>query len=118
MVVEIEKVISQLNDVAGVKGTFLVSMDGFIIAEALFREISKDDAGATLSASYGAISVSFDELKQGDVKFVIAEGEEGNVFLTSIDDSAVLGVISDTDASLGYIRIQMQKILPEVKSLL
>ncbi len=118
MVAEIEKIISKLNDISGVKGSFLVSMDGFIIAEVLPKDISKDDAGATLSASYGALTVSFGELKQGTVKFVIAEGANGNVFLISVEDSAVLGVLADTSANLGYIRMQMNKIVPELGALL
>jgi uncharacterized protein len=101
-----------------VQAAALVSLDGFIIASALPRDMQEDRVGAMSAAILGLGERAAAELGRGTLSQVFIEGADGYVLLLSAGDRAVLTVLAGKDAKLGLVLYDMKATAARIGDIL
>jgi predicted regulator of Ras-like GTPase activity (Roadblock/LC7/MglB family) len=113
---------AQLNDflkLDGISAAVVISRDGFVIeGESANGNLDKEAVGAVVSVGMGSLAVMANELQVGDLSQTMFESAKGTVVITSVGDSALLALVSDSSANLGNIRYQLKKRMPKLEAAL
>jgi hypothetical protein len=115
---EIGSVLKALAATDGVDAVVCVGHDGFVIDSVAGRGVDPDAIGAMVSTGLGAAVSVGRELSVGILSQAMMEYEKGVVIIASIGSDAVLAVLARTDASLGNVRLQVRKRIPELEKAL
>ncbi|AAM02538.1 roadblock/LC7 domain-containing protein [Methanopyrus kandleri] len=110
----IEKVLADLNRVAGVNGSMVASSDGLVVAEAVPPEVDPEIVGAIATTVYGSGERVIEEMELGELKQMLVESTDGKVVIIRVDDDALLVLIADPDANLGLIRLKAREAAEEI----
>lgn len=86
----------------------VVSFDGLTMASALPADIDEERMGAMSAALLGLGEQAALGLGRGELNQIFVEGDEGFVFLMSARDQAVLAVVTDHDAKIGFVLYEMR----------
>lgn len=106
MVEELKKLQISSSDI---QASALVSVDGLIIATALPASVEEDRVSAMSAAMLSLGERISIELKRGDLDQVYIRGDLGYVLLTSVGDDAVLTVLTNANAKLGLIFLDIKR---------
>ena len=85
------------------------------------KVLLRDDDAVVGLCQYMPIEHSFligKDLMQTELHQVMAEYPNGKILMSCIDQDAVLAVVADPSANLGYVRLQVNKKANDLKSLL
>ncbi|WP_456481272.1 roadblock/LC7 domain-containing protein [Methanopyrus sp.] len=110
----IEKVLADLNRVAGVEGSMVASSDGLVIAEAVPPDVDPEVVGAIATTVYGSGERVVDKMELGETEQMLMESSRGKVMIIKVGEDAVLVVITDPDANLGLVRLKAQEAAEEL----
>ncbi|WP_456472313.1 roadblock/LC7 domain-containing protein [Methanocaldococcus sp.] len=113
----IEKILVEINKTDGVKGSMVVGKDGLLIASELPKDIDAELVGAMVSAAYGAAERAAEEIKLGNIKQSMIEGEFGKVLMIDAGDN-ILVVLTEDKVNLGLVRIIMKKAVEKLKAMI
>ncbi|MCS6959858.1 MAG: roadblock/LC7 domain-containing protein [Pseudanabaenaceae cyanobacterium SKYGB_i_bin29] len=103
------------SNTSNVQGVALVSLDGLTIAAHLPRGMD-DERVSAMSAAMLSLSERIGrELQRGKVERILVEGENGFGILTSCTQESVLLVLTDQQARLGLINLELRAIVPELQ---
>lgn len=101
-----------------VEASALISDDGLMIASALpqhFEEARVAGMSATLS-SLGVRAAR--ELERGDVKEVMVRGADGYALMMSVGSGTLLLCLTNADAKLGLVFLDMRRSVEDVRRVL
>ncbi|WP_457620400.1 roadblock/LC7 domain-containing protein [Methanopyrus sp.] len=110
----IEKVLADLNRVAGVNGSLVASSDGLVVAEMVPPEVNAEVVGAITTTVYGSGERVVEEMELGELEQMLMESTDGKVIAIRAGDDAVLVLITDPDANLGLIRLKAREAAEEI----
>ncbi|MBW9222699.1 roadblock/LC7 domain-containing protein [Methanothermococcus sp. SCGC AD-155-C09] len=113
----IDRILSDLNKVEGIKGSMVVGKDGLVIASQMPSGIDVELIGAMASAAFGSAERTASEINQGTLQQMMIEGEHGKTLMTDAGEG-ILVVLTDPGVNLGLIRISMKRSTEKVKSIL
>ncbi len=114
-----EKLLQVLLQIEGVHTVVIVGRDGFVIDAACEPDRPEADAvAANISTGFHAFEIIGQELLQADLDHVTVEYPTGLIIMSRIDHNAVLAVVTDPDANLGYVRLQIKKKANDLKKFL
>lgn len=115
---QLEKILSDLKKVGGVKGSAVISRDGLLIAADLSQNVDADTFAAMSAAMQGAAETAIQELEQGDLKQVIIDSSKGKIISVGAGKQAILVALTDFKVNLGLSLIELAKASKKVESTL
>ena len=113
----IDRILSDLNKVDGIKGSMVVDKDGLIITSQIPSGIDTEVIGAVVSAVFDSAEKTVSEINQGTLQQMIIEGEYGKILMTDVE-KGILVVLTDSNVNLGLIRISMKRSTDKIKNVL
>ena len=106
------------NDVF-VEQTIAVSSDGLLMAASSSLDRGSDDRLAAVVSGLRSLSEGGARVMgKGSVNQVIVEMDHGYLFVTSISDGSVLGVLTSRDADLAAVGYETTLLVDRIGSLL
>lgn len=109
-----DQILSSLRNTPDVEATALVSPDGLIMASVLPQNLEEDRVGAMSAAMLGLGQRIAMELNRGNLDQVYVKGEKGYILITSVGEEAVLLVITNQNAKLGMVFLDMKRTTEEL----
>lgn len=110
--------LESMLEIRGVTGVAIVSTDGFIVEGASKADFDMSFIGGLVASSLASSKVLSDLMGDGDIKQTMIEYENGPVLMTPLDSHGVAGYVAvltlDTATTLGRVRFQLRKMLPEL----
>ena len=100
-----------------VESSAVVSVDGLIIASSLPSGIEEDQISAMSAAMLSLGERISGELGRGALNEVYIHGSDGYVLLISVGEDAVLTVLTQKQAKLGLIFLEMHRAAEDLKEL-
>jgi uncharacterized protein len=95
-----------------------VSLDGFIMAAALPKDLEEDRVAAMSAAMLALGERASGELGRGKLSQVFIEGDKGYVLLMSCGNRAALVAMADKNAKLGLVFYDMRGVAADITSTL
>ena len=106
---ELTKILQNLRKIGQVVGSSIISTDGLLIASDLGGGIEADTFAAMSAAMLGAAETAASELKQGSIRQVIVEAEEGKIIAISAGEKAILVILAKPELKLGLALLELGK---------
>jgi len=100
-----------------VESSAVVSVDGLIIASSLPSGIEEDQISAMSAAMLSLGERISGELGRGGLIEVYIHGSDGYVLLVAVGEDAVLTVLTQKQAKLGLIFLEMRRAAEDLKEL-
>jgi len=100
-----------------VESSAVVSVDGLIIASSLPSGIEEDQISAMSAAMLSLGERISGELGRGALNEVYIHGSDGYVLLVAVGEDAVLTVLTQKQAKLGLIFLEMRRAAEDLKEL-
>ncbi len=111
--------LEELVNVDGVNAAVIVGRDGFVIdGVSNSGSLETETVGAVISAGTGSSEVMGRELNVGTMTQGMMEFSDGLIIMSLVGIEAILAVVADTKANLGYVRFQIKKRIPEIEKAL
>jgi len=114
----IEEVLSDLRKVGGINASAAVTRDGLLIASDVMGEIDAETFAAMTATMTGAAETAMSEVKAGDIRRVIVEGESGKMISIGAGSNALLVVLTAPEAPLGLILLKIGEASRRIAKLL
>ncbi len=115
----INKLIKQLaSNTPDLEASAVIDNDGLMIASALGADVDDDAVAAMSAALLGIAERIVKELRRGQFEMVMTKGNEGYVILTRCGRDAVLSVLTNVNAKIGLIFLDVKRTAAEVAKLL
>jgi len=112
---EMRKILVKLEETTpDVFASAIIRKDGLIVASAVPEEVNKRVFAAMAASALGASSRALKELKQGNLKRLLVEGEGGQMVLMEAGQ-LVLTTLIRKDANLGLVFMNLEKVVDELK---
>jgi len=114
----LKSVLADFNRIEGVRGSLIISKDGFPI-EVMLAGISMDPEAlaAMVVTLYGSAERLGSELKLGDVDITIIEYANNYVLVEDLGE-ALFTVLADRRALLGRVRFEMKRQRDRIRAAL
>lgn len=115
----ITKLIKQLaSNTPDLEASAVIDNDGLMIASALGQDVDDDAVAAMSAALLGIAERISKELKRGLFEMVMTKGNEGYVILVRCGKDAVLTVLTNQNARIGLIFMDVRRTANELAKLL
>jgi predicted regulator of Ras-like GTPase activity (Roadblock/LC7/MglB family) len=102
-------------NVGNVQGAAIVSPDGLSLASSLAPGMD-DERVAAMSAAMLSLGERIGrELNRGEIERILVEGQKGYGILTSCTEEAVFLVLTDRNAKLGIINLEIKNVIEELR---
>ncbi len=108
------RILKQLSDVAGIKGSMVVTQDGIVVASHLSGQLKENVVGAVASS---VISSTRRDLAthgfQGFTRFTLVASQGKMVYIET--GSAFLVVVVDRNVELGPVEIEIESAAMRIR---
>ncbi|WP_247216613.1 roadblock/LC7 domain-containing protein [Synechococcus sp. C9] len=102
-------------NVGNVQGAAIVSPDGLSLASSLAPGMD-DERVAAMSAAMLSLGERIGrELNRGEIERILVEGQKGYGILTSCTEESVFLVLTDRNAKLGIINLEIKNVIEELR---
>ena len=115
---ELNRILNQFLEIAGVEVAVCVGRDGFVIDAASTREADIEAIGAMVSTVMGPAENVGHEIGLAEMDQAMMEYQDGIVMMTALGREALLAVVAEKDANLGNVRLQVRRQVPELEKAL
>ncbi len=111
-------ILTEFNRIEGVRGSIIISKDGFPIEIVLTAtNIDPDALSAMVVTLFGSADKLSSELKLGDTEIIIIEYSNNYVLIQDLGE-AIFTVLADRRAVLGRIRFEMKRQRDRIRAAL
>ncbi len=100
------EILKDLNDVAGIKGSMVVTEDGMVVASALGADLEKENVAAISSQMIGSVRRSLDRMGVESFNRYILASTHGRIVFVNLG-GAYLVVITRQNLKLDVILIEI-----------
>jgi predicted regulator of Ras-like GTPase activity (Roadblock/LC7/MglB family) len=101
-----------------IQGSAIVSVQGLPICSALARDVNDGIVSAMSAAILSVSERAVEELARGDLKRILIEGVDGIIILSKAGENAILCTLAKSDASLGMVFLNIQRVSNKIAELL
>ena len=115
---ELTKILQSLRKIGQIVGSSIISTEGLLIASDIGGEINGETFAAMSAAMIGAAETTALELKQGAIRQVIVEAEEGKIIAISAGERAILVILAKPRLNLGLALLELGKASGKISSVL
>ncbi len=114
----LDKILADTKRVGGVEASVIASRDGLLMASNIPSSSARAETFAAMSATMlGAAETATTELGKGIPDRVIVESEHGKLIATGAGPKALLIVLTDPNAGLGLILVELEKAAEKIKKI-
>jgi len=114
---KLDAILDELKRTGGIAGSAIVSRDGLAIASDL-GEKNVDTFAAMSAAMQGAAETAASELKQGSLKQIIVDADEGKIITISTGEEAILVILAKQGINLGLVLLELGKAAGKIADIL
>ena len=114
----LEKILNDLAHIGGIEASAVASRDGLLIYSTVSRELHAETFAAMSATMLGAAETATTELGKGIPERIIVESKNGRIIATGAGSKALLLVMTEPDAGLGLILIEITKASEKIKEAL
>ncbi|GAC1358370.1 MAG: roadblock/LC7 domain-containing protein [Herpetosiphon sp.] len=100
-----------------IEASAVVSIDGLMMASDLPSDVEEDRVSAMSAAMLSLGERIASELSRGNLDQVYIHGEHGYVILMAVGQEAVLTVLAQSRAKLGWVMLDMRRTVKDLASL-
>lgn len=111
-----DRLLSELNKVPGVIGTFIVAPDGIIVASDFASDINDELMGALTSSIINTTEKASRKMDLGTLQGFIIETDRHRIFFQATR-SGFLVCLSGPDANLGLLRVELRSASDRLNTL-
>ena len=101
-----------------VVGSAVISTEGLLIASDLGENLEGETFAAMSAAMQGAADTAVSELKQGTLKQIIVDADEGKIITISSGKKAILVILAKPDINLGLALLELGRASGKISSVL
>ena len=102
-------ILQTLKKIGEVLGSSVISRDGLVIASDLSTDVDEETFAAMSAAMQGADETAVSELKQGNLKQIIIDYQNGKIIIISAGEKAILVILAKSKINLGLALLEMGK---------
>jgi predicted regulator of Ras-like GTPase activity (Roadblock/LC7/MglB family) len=113
----IEGLLAGLVAQRGVTTAAITDADGFVTHLRRDFDVDADALGAAVQIVFNAASRASEQVKQSNVKLILAENRDGVMLFAPLARGFVLVVVADGSAMLGAVRYEIKETVPELDAL-
>lgn len=113
----IEGLLAGLVAQRGVTTAAITDADGFVTHIRRDFDVDADALGAAVQIVFNAASRASEQVKQSNVKLILAENRDGVMLFAPLARGFVLVVVADGSAMLGAVRYEIKETVPELDAL-
>lgn len=111
-----EQILGDLNKTPDVIGSCVVAEDGILVATDFNTEIDVETIGALISSVIRSARLAVEKMDYGDVKSFMLEADKNKLFFSRCK-FGYLVVITNADANLGLIRVEMKNTVKKLEGI-
>ncbi len=114
---KLNKILQSLKKIGDIIGSSIISTEGLPIASDLGEDIDEDTFAAMSAAMQGAAETAVQELKQGELKQIIIDAEQGKMIAITVGKS-ILIILAKSDLNLGLALLELGKASGKISDVL
>ncbi len=114
----LEKILNDLKNIGGIEASAVASRDGLLIYSTVSKKLHAETFAAMSATMLGAAETATTELGKGIPQRIIVESEHGKLIATGAGQKALLVVMTEPEAALGLILIEVTKASDKIKEVL
>ncbi|MFQ5611072.1 MAG: DUF4388 domain-containing protein [Anaerolineae bacterium] len=108
-----------LQESSDIDGAAVVGVDGLVYsANVPQRALDETMAGAASAAILGLSKRSVDQLKRGNFKQTLIQGDDGNIIVSGINDETLFVGLTAANVNLGMAFAEVRNIVATLKDIL
>jgi len=115
---ELEKILQNLRMIGDIVGSAVISIEGLLIASDIGDEVEGEAFAAMSAAMQGAAETAVQELKQGTLKQIIIEAEQGKMITISAGEKAILVILAKAEINLGLALLELGRASGKISGIL
>ena len=101
-----------------IKNYLIVRSDGTIVRSDIKNPSKKLKASTLGTAIFGVSNKVIGELDMGDLYQIIVSAEEGDIYITNIDEKGIIIVITEHGANSGIILLEMERAAHKLRKVM
>ncbi len=114
-----DKLVELLQESSDIDGAAIVGTDGLVYsANVPQRALDETMVGASAAAALGLSKRSVQQLKRGNFKQSLIQGDDGNIIVTGINDDTLFVGLTPSSVNLGMAFAEVRNIVAELKDIL
>ena len=114
-----EKILSDISELSGVKGSLLIGKDGFLILSLGNFQNDVEFISACISEVYAsADSMTNERFDNGHPFEMMISANNQNIFIFDVNEDTILAVVSDDTVNRGFVTMHGRASAMELKSML
>ncbi len=114
----LEKILKNINNIGGVEASAIASRDGLLMSSTMTQKHHAETFAAMCATMIGAAETATTELGKGVPDRIIVESKNGKIIGTGAGGKALLLVMTQPDATLGLVLMEMTKAAEQIKEIL
>ncbi|HHJ07467.1 MAG TPA: DUF4388 domain-containing protein [Anaerolineae bacterium] len=114
-----DKLAEMLQDSSDIDGAAIVGFDGLVYsANVPQRALDETMVGASSAALLGLSNRTVEQLKRGNFKQSLVQGDDGNIIVTGINAETLFVALTPANVNLGMAFAEVRSIVAELKDIL
>lgn len=114
----LEKILSDLKQMGGINASSIASRDGLLIVSDMDIKSHAETFAAMSATMLGAAENATAELGKGIPDRVIVESDHGKLVTMGAGPKALIVILTEPDAGLGLILVELEKAAEKIKKIL
>ncbi len=111
----LEKILNDLKLLGGIEASVVASRDGLLIYSDSGKKQNAETFAAMSATMLGAAETATIELSKGIPERIIVESDDGKIIAIGAGPKALLIVLTQPEANLGLILIELEKTSEKIK---
>ena len=114
-----DALVELLRESSDIDGAAIVGVDGLVYsANVPQKALDEEMVGATSAAILGLSKRSVGQLKRGDFKQALIQGDDGNIIVTSLNEETLLIGLTPNDVNLGMAFAETRNMIATLTAIL
>ncbi|MDF1533312.1 MAG: roadblock/LC7 domain-containing protein [Methanosarcinaceae archaeon] len=114
----LEKILSDLKQMGSINASSIASRDGLLIVSDMDIKSYAETFAAMSATMLGAAENSTAELGKGIPDRIIVESDHGKLVAMGAGPKALIVILTEPDAGLGLILVELEKAAEKIKKII
>ena len=114
----LNKILLDLKQMGGINASSIASRDGLLVVSDMDSESHAETFAAMSATMLGAAENATTELGKGIPDRVIVESDHGKLVAMGAGPKALLVILTEPDAGLGLILVELEKSVEKIKKIM
>jgi predicted regulator of Ras-like GTPase activity (Roadblock/LC7/MglB family) len=115
---QMTRILQALRKIGDIVGSAVISTDGLPIASDFSQGIDEETFAAMSAAMHGAAETAVSELKQGNLKQIIIDADEGKMISIAAGNKALLVILTKPGINLGLALLELGRASGKISDVL